>query len=286
MFNCLEFCSFEDWVQLAAVNRQYREDFQESFNRIGGIRDPFLTYSKIIRWLTERSSLRNELSTFKRRDLATAMRYIADQGRRILPSKDQALLQFFSHINENSEDRQSLYRKVFPRGPILHPPHMVNWIRRELSRDLRAIARIAFLDLGGLRASTLPDEIELFTNVTVINLDRSYISYLPKLFFNLKNLKVLRMSRALYLEELPAEVGLLTNLMQLFMTHIFLPPLPKTIHNLKRLQLVVISIEQEIEPRPFSIWNIFCCCTRGAYGENFAIVRRGEVHRPLHPHAD
>jgi len=286
MLDCFQFCSFGDRLQLASLNRQFRADSEEYFIRVGRVTNPLFTYPRLISWITERPFGRNFFVFIRKWAPPRAIHHICQEGLSIFNIKNIALVALFFHFNSSLSGvhRIPIINKIRPPLRInrvfLDIEEQANIIRQYLREHPMAVSSFTHLDLRYLNAITLPDEIEHFSGLNSINLSESQIVYLPKKFFNLRNLNLIEMCDMDQFEEFPSDIEKLTLLTHLVMNNTLCAPLPRSIYRLQNLRLVVLSREQEIESPPSSFWDTICCCFgRGPYNQTFQIIRTGRVHR-------
>lgn len=145
----------------------------------------------------------------------------------------------------------------------------------EFNRQVGGLERLS-IDLNLL---TLPAEIEQLTNLNVLKIENTQITFLPAAVGNLTSLEVLIL-RGNRLETLPSQIGSLINLTRLELEDNNLSELPAEIGNLTNLEVLDLR-NNNLSNLPTEIVNLQKLSRLHLGGNNFPFVEKENIKNLL-----
>lgn len=125
-------------------------------------------------------------------------------------------------------------------------------ILQYLTKESKINYRVELLLFGGKNLDVFPESITKFEKLKKIDIYTTQISSIPETIGNLKDLKILNLSR--FINSVPSSIYDLENLETLDLYHTKTKTLPEKIGNLRKLK--TISLPNTLEELPSNIYNL------------------------------
>lgn len=129
-------------------------------------------------------------------------------------------IKFFTDLNELYDTQKAYY----------------NWCNLEIQR----LDKVQYLDFSDYKLTSIPEEIGLFENLKLIELERNHLSYLPLTLYELKNLETIQIYSN-HLEFISKKIDQNINLKNLYLRDNQITMIPSSIKNLTQLKCLDIS---------------------------------------------